>query len=88
MCATEDSLLLNGLQRSMISQAASGPGATMSAEGRFHFAAEHTSLASVGQVALACAGWHLQACPRTDECPKTLITNPRFSEIWGSVSYI
>ena len=37
MYATEDSLLLKGLQRSMISQAVSGPGATVSAEGRSHF---------------------------------------------------
>ena len=36
MHATEDSLLLNGLWRSMISRVASGPGATMSAEGQSH----------------------------------------------------
>ena len=36
MCATEDSLLLKGLKRSMISQAASGLRATMSAEGQTH----------------------------------------------------
>ena len=36
MCATEDSLLLKGLHRSMISHAASGPGAIASAEGWSH----------------------------------------------------
>ena len=33
MCAIEDSLLLKGLQRSMISKASSRPGATVSAKG-------------------------------------------------------
>ena len=63
MCATEDSLLLKGLQRSMISRAASGPGAAVYSEGLSHFMAEHMSLASVDQVALASEGRHLQAWP-------------------------